>query len=245
MKNRPRYWLVVPAAGIGQRMQSSLPKQYLQIRQRPVIDITLSRLLDGDLFAGCVVALHADDRWWATTDSCRDARIVTCTGGSARQDSVSAALALLSQRASPDDWVLVHDVARPCLAQTDLHRLITEVSGHPVGGLLASPVTDTLKRATSDQQVDATVDRHDLWRALTPQMFRLGALRSALRAAADAGVPVTDEASAIEHTGKRPALIQGRSDNLKITWPGDLAIAELVLDRLAAGNQPDTGEALS
>lgn len=242
--SNPRYWLVVPAAGTGQRMQSSLPKQYLHIRQRCVIDITLSRLLDSRLFAGCVVALNADDRWWATTESCHDDRIVTCTGGSARQDSVIAALGVLGQRALPDDWVLVHDVARPCLALTDLQRLMTELSGHPVGGLLATPVTDTLKRSTSDQQVEETVDRHGLWRALTPQMFRMGALQAAMSAAADTGLPVTDEASAIERTGVKPALVEGRADNLKITWPGDLAIAELVLDRLAASSQTDTGESL-
>lgn len=242
--NRERYWLVVPAAGTGQRMQSSLPKQYLRIRQRFVIDITLSRLLASDLFDGCMVALDADDRWWPTTDSSHDCRIETCTGGFARQDSVSAALRALSQHASQEDWVLVHDVARPCLALNDLRRLISELSDHPVGGLLATPVTDTLKRATPDQQVDVTVDRHDLWRALTPQMFRLRPLQSALSAAATGGVPVTDEASAIERMGAMPALVEGRADNFKITWPGDLAIAELVLDQLARGFQADTGESL-
>ncbi len=242
--NRSQHWLVVPAAGTGRRMKSSLPKQYLRIRQRFVIDITLSRLLDSRLFDGCVVALHADDHWWTTTDSCQDDRIKTCSGGAARQDSVSAALRVVSQHASPEDWVLVHDVARPCLTMHDLQRLISTLSGHPVGGLLATPVTDTLKRATPDQQVEATVDRHDLWRALTPQMFRLGALQSALSAAAVSGLPVTDEASAIERTGVQPALVEGRADNLKITWPGDLAIAELVLDQLADPARADTGELL-
>ena len=222
-------------------MQSPLPKQYLRIGQSPVIDITLSRLLESDLFTGCMVALHADDKWWATTGSAADARVDSCVGGAARQNSVLAALNALSPRAAPDDWVLVHDVARPCLARKDLQSLVNTLSGHPVGGLLATPVTDTLKRAGSDQAVVETVDRHDLWRALTPQMFRFGSLRSALTAAICDAAPVTDEASAIERTGVHPILIEGRADNLKITWPADLALAELILDQLAEESACQSG----
>ncbi|MDX1636141.1 MAG: 2-C-methyl-D-erythritol 4-phosphate cytidylyltransferase, partial [Marinobacter sp.] len=142
-----RYWLVIPAAGIGQRMQTGRPKQYLTLSNRFLLDVTLSRLLAAMDFAGCQVALHPDDRWWSQTDAARDGRIDTCAGGAERSDSVLLALEALAHRAGPEDWVLVHDVARPCLSQQDLHNLVQSLADHPVGGLLACPVSDTLKQA--------------------------------------------------------------------------------------------------
>lgn len=232
--NKPKHWLVVPAAGIGTRMKSELPKQYLTLGHRYLLDITLSRILDQLDFAGCMVPLNARDRWWQDTEASGDDRIQTCTGGEERVHSVLSALHALQEQAQPDDWVLVHDAARPCLHSGDLSRLLTALSDHPVGGLLAAPVTDTLKQADSGEpaRVDTTIDRRHLWRALTPQMFRFGALTRALEQCLSRGYTVTDESSALEMMGDRPVLIEGRPDNIKITVPSDLELASFILERL-------------
>ncbi|MFO7994017.1 MAG: 2-C-methyl-D-erythritol 4-phosphate cytidylyltransferase [Marinobacter sp.] len=230
--SKPRYWLIVPAAGSGQRMKADCPKQYLRLNQRFIIDITLTRLLDNAVFSGCMVATGPNDRWWSETRASKDRRINTCIGGAERAESVLAALDALSDRASDEDWVLVHDAARPCLDPDDLVRLISELADHPVGGLLATPVADTLKRTGPGRHdVEATVDRRNLWRALTPQMFRFLALKQALESAIDSGYPVTDEASAIEFAGQIPCIVEGRPDNIKITVPADLALAGFILER--------------
>ena len=231
--SKPRYWLIVPAAGSGQRMEADCPKQYLRLDHQYILDITLSRLLDNADFSGCVVAIRADDPWWPETAASSDARIESCAGGAERADSVLSALEALASRADDDDWVLVHDAARPCLHPNDLERLLTQLQDHPVGGLLATPVADTLKLVASDSnQVETTIDRRHLWRALTPQMFRCGALRMALKAAIASGYPVTDEASAMEYAGNVPCIVEGRPDNIKITVPADLALAGFILSRL-------------
>ncbi|MDC0663892.1 2-C-methyl-D-erythritol 4-phosphate cytidylyltransferase [Marinobacter sp. SS21] len=237
--NKPRFWLVIPAAGIGQRMQAGCPKQYLRIRGRYILDITVSRLLafanfvDCADFAGCMIALHPDDECWANTETSGDRRVSSCTGGRERADSVQAALQALSGRADAGDWVLVHDVARPCVSREDLHRLLSSLADHPTGGLLAAPVTDTLKRVRrGGTNVDGTEDRSGLWRALTPQMFRYEALSRALRQAEANHQPVTDEASAMEMAGSTPQVVEGRPDNIKITVPADLALAEFILGQL-------------
>ncbi|MCL7945261.1 2-C-methyl-D-erythritol 4-phosphate cytidylyltransferase [Marinobacter sp. ATCH36] len=230
--SKPRYWLIVPAGGSGKRMKADCPKQYLRLSQRFVVDITLSSLLDNAAFAGCVVATGPNDQWWRETDASKDGRINTCIGGAERSESVLAALEALADRARDDDWVLVHDAARPCLHPDDLMRLLTELKDHPVGGFLATPVTDTLKRTgPGSHEVEATIDRSDLWRALTPQMFRFLALKQALESAIDSGYPVTDEASAIEFAGQAPCIVEGRPDNIKITVPADLALAGFILKR--------------
>lgn len=230
----PRFWLIVPAAGIGQRMQAECPKQYLRIDRRFILDITLSRTLDSASFDGCMVALHPDDRWWANTEASSDSRIQTCRGGVERADSVLAALRTLAPQADADDWVLVHDAARPCLHRDDLIRLITSLQNHNVGGLLASPVADTLKKGNraTPPEVQETVDRSALWRALTPQMFRYAKLVNALELAAENAQPVTDESSAMEFSGNMPVLVEGRPDNIKVTVPADLALAGFILSQL-------------
>jgi 2-C-methyl-D-erythritol 4-phosphate cytidylyltransferase len=231
---KPSLWLVVPAAGIGQRMKAECPKQYLKINNRFILDITLSRLLDNAPFKGCMVPLNPADHWWPDSESAKDDRIQTCTGGKERADSVLSALHALAEQAEDSDWVLVHDAARPCLHGHDLSNLIDTLSDHPVGGLLAAPMADTLKLAGGGVQpeVEETVDRSRLWRALTPQMFRFGALRAALESCLENHQPVTDESSAMEFSGKMPVLVEGRPDNLKITVPSDLALAEFILGRL-------------
>ena len=229
----PRLWLIVPAAGIGQRMQADHPKQYLRIDQRCILDITLSRLMDSSPFAGCMVPLHPADHWWPETEASRDSRIQTCAGGSERACSVLSALHALAEQVADDDWILVHDAARPCIHARDLANLVDRLFTHPVGGLLASPVADTLKKAGQGElpEVSETVDRSGLWRALTPQMFRYRLLVESLESALAEGLSITDESSAIEFSGNMPVLVEGRPDNLKITVPADLALAGFILSR--------------
>lgn len=230
---KPKLWLIVPAAGIGQRMQAECPKQYLRINNRFILDITLSRLLDSGLFAGCMVPLSAEDQWWESTDASKDDRIQTCSGGAERANSVLSALQALSGQADANDWVLVHDAARPCVHSADLANFVSTLADHSVGGLLATPVTDTIKKASSAllPEVARTVDRSQLWRALTPQMFRYAMLMSVLEQALKVGHPVTDESSAMEFSGNMPVLVEGRPDNIKITVPADLELARFILSR--------------
>lgn len=215
-------------------MGSVLPKQYLSLAGRPVVSHAVTALLDHPAIDGLVVAISADDEWWPTVPIDRTKPLLVATGGAERCHSVLNGLLALRERLKPDDWVLVHDAARPCLAREDLERLLTELADDPVGGLLAVPVRDTLKQADRADRVAATVDRSRLWHALTPQMFRLGLLHEALDAALARGLLVTDEAAAMEAAGFAPRLIEGRADNLKITRPEDLALAEFYLARRAA-----------
>tara|TARA_R110000823_G_scaffold304193_3_gene425777 strand:+ start:4336 stop:4983 length:648 start_codon:yes stop_codon:yes gene_type:complete len=214
-------------------MQADHPKQYLRIDQRCILDITLSRLMDSAPFAGCMVPLHPADHWWPETEASRDSRIQTCAGGSERACSVLSALHALAEQVADDDWILVHDAARPCIHARDLANLVDRLFTHPVGGLLASPVADTLKKAGQGElpEVSETVDRSGLWRALTPQMFRYRLLVESLESALAEGLSITDESSAIEFSGNMPVLVEGRPDNLKITVPADLALAGFILSR--------------
>lgn len=219
----PSFWVVIPAAGIGSRMRADRPKQYLQVAGQSILEHTLQRFLDHPQLKGLAVSLAVDDRYWPELSCSRDPRILRAQGGRERADSVLNALQRLAAAgAEPGDWVLVHDAARPNLSAGDLERLLATLADDPVGGLLAVPARDTLKRSSSQGRVDSTVDRSVIWHAYTPQMFRLGMLSDALADALAAGVPVTDESSAMEWAGHSPALVQGRADNLKVTSPEDL-----------------------
>jgi 2-C-methyl-D-erythritol 4-phosphate cytidylyltransferase len=210
-------------------MAAAVPKQYLPLAGRTVIEWSLAPFLQRERTSGIVVVLAEADQRWLQTDLAGHEKIITTTGGAERMDSVLAGLKALETRAAGGDWVLVHDAARPCLAGADLDRLITELSNDEVGGLLAAPVVDTLKRADEQQRIDQTVPREKLWRALTPQMFRFELLRRALQSAVENCVAVTDEAQAVEALGLRPKLIAGDADNIKITLPEDLPRAERIL----------------
>ena len=224
-------WAVVPAAGRGTRFGGEVPKQYLQVGGRPLLAYTLDALLAHPAVAGVVVALAADDPWWPGWSDHAGKPVLTCTGGASRAASVLAAMAALPESVRADDFVLVHDAARPNLAPADLDRLLEQGRSDPVGAILAAPVRDTLKRAGDDGGIDRTEPRERLWRALTPQLFRRLQLSRALQAAADAGVEVTDEAMALERQGARPLLVEGREDNFKVTTPADLARFEFELSR--------------
>ncbi len=230
--DQTRCWAVIPAAGVGSRMQADRPKQYLPLLGCTVIEQTLQRLLAHPRIGGSVVAISSDDGWWSEVKIETDRPLWVAEGGDERCHSVLNALQTLSAHASNRDWVLVHDAARPCLRSEDIDELIRRCESHPVGGLLAVPVKDTLKRADAAQTVQETVDRNRLWHAQTPQMFRLGELRDALQQALAANALVTDEASAMERAGHAPLLVEGHADNIKITHPEDLALAELYLKYL-------------
>ncbi|HWK52344.1 MAG TPA: 2-C-methyl-D-erythritol 4-phosphate cytidylyltransferase [Steroidobacter sp.] len=225
-----RFWVVVPAAGSARRMGAAVPKQYLPLAGRTVIEWSLAPFLAHVRTAAVVVVLAEQDQHWSQTTLARDSKIATTSGGAERMDSVLAGLRALQDRAAPDDWVLVHDAARPCLSGTDLDRLLTELNDNAVGGLLAAPVVDTLKRADDSGRVSQTVPREKLWRALTPQMFRRDLLQRALQSARTKGLAVTDEAQAVEALGLQPKLVAGDADNIKITLPEDLPRAERILN---------------
>jgi 2-C-methyl-D-erythritol 4-phosphate cytidylyltransferase len=233
--NLPSIWAVVPAAGIGRRMETDIPKQYLSLAGSTVLEHTLSRLLSAEQISGLVVSLNANDECWNTVQLCSDKPVLRCDGGSQRYDSVLNALEALGQHSDFDencDWVLVHDAVRPCVSLSDITVLIETVGSNESGGLLATPVSDTVKRQGIDQTVQATIERKGLWQALTPQLFPYCILKDALLNAINEGVEVTDESSAMEHMGYKPLLIQGSVSNIKITRPGDLRMAELYLAEL-------------
>ncbi len=233
MSEQPRHWVVIPAAGAGRRFGGPVPKQYLALGGRQVIDYSIAAFIDHPLIAGCVLALSPEDAWWPESAYADHPALQRVAGGTERSDSVANALAHLVTHAADEDWVLVHDAARPCLTRADLDRLLAALREEPVGALLAVPVHDTVKcaEAASGLRVERTLPRQQLWRAYTPQAFRLGQLRQALAQCQAHGLAITDEASAIEQLGLRPRLVEGRVDNIKITRPEDLPLAHFFLQQ--------------
>jgi len=226
-------WAVVPAAGRGTRFGAPVPKQYLQAGGQILLAHALDALLAHPAVAGALVVIGADDADWPGWTTHAGKPILTCSGGETRAGSVLAGLQALPASVRPDEFVLVHDAARPNLSQADLGRLLETGRADPVGAILAAPVRDTLKRAGDDGGIDGTEPRERLWRALTPQLFRRHQLARALADAAAAGVTVTDEAMAMERLGHRPLLVEGSEDNFKVTTPADLDRFEFILSRRA------------
>ena len=222
---------VLPAAGIGARMGGDLPKQYQVIAGATLLEHSLGALLACPGIATVVVALHPEDQRAQAIALLQDPRVRCAVGGAERSDSVLAGLELLAALAGPEDWVLVHDAARPCVQASDITRLMDAVLASGTGGLLAQPIVDTVKQAREDGTVAGTLDRSRLWRAQTPQMFRLQALREALLATQSGEVGVTDEAAAMEAVGHTVQLVPGSPGNLKVTVPADLELAAWYLER--------------
>lgn len=218
---------IVPAAGVGQRMRADRPKQYLKLHGKSIVEHSIERLLSHPQITQVVVALSAQDHYFSSLAIAQHPKVSTVVGGQERADSVLNAARYVHEIA-PTAWVLVHDAARPCITHSDISALIAKALAHPVGAILATPVRDTLKRA-KDQHSVCTVDRQNLWQALTPQMFPVTTLVAALTQALADNQPITDEASAFEYRGQAPALVTGRADNIKITQPEDLAFAEFYL----------------
>ena len=232
-------WAVVPAAGIGSRLGAALPKQYLAVDGEPLIAHALRALLSHPAVSGVVVALAAGDAHWPGWTELQGKPVATCTGGASRAESVLAGLAALPHSVRADDFVLVHDAARPNLSQADLQQLLERGRADPVGAILAAPVRDTLKLAGADGGIDGTQPREKLWRALTPQLFRRLQLTRALQSARDAGIDVTDESMAMERQGHRPLLVEGSDDNFKVTTMADLEYFRYL--RFVAASAAPTG----
>ncbi len=230
MPNTPRIFAIIPAAGQGTRMGDALPKQYLPLAGRPMMFHSLEALAAVGRIDHVIAVLSPLDRHWGAHDwSAFPEKIEALfAGGATRGRSVANALELLETRAQPDDWVLVHDAARPCIAKALVEQFLDEIDDDPVGGLLAMPLADTLKRAEPAlMRVAETIPRDGLWRAQTPQMFRYAVLRRALERLPDA----TDEAQAVEALGQMPRVVQGENANIKVTFAEDLPIAEMILAR--------------
>jgi 2-C-methyl-D-erythritol 4-phosphate cytidylyltransferase len=222
-------WAVVPSAGRGARFGGDVPKQYLEVAGEPLLAHALHALLAHPALEGVVVVLAAGDAHWPGWSEFDGKPVLTCIGGETRADSVLAGLAALPGSVRPDDFVLVHDAARPNLSLPDLEQLLERGRNDPVGAILAAPVRDTLKLAGDDGGIDATQPRERLWRALTPQLFRRLQLTRALEAAQREGIDVTDESMAMERQGARPLLVEGSADNIKVTTPSDLAMIACML----------------
>ena len=228
-------WAIVPAAGIGKRMQSDVPKQYLPLNGRPVLEHTINTLLKNKNINGLVIALRPDDAYFSDIKINSNKPVLRAAGGIERADSVLNALTTLFQHNQFDannDWVMVHDAVRACLKQQDIDRLVNEVAEDKNGGLLALPVRDTMKRQNvgkSIATVAKTIKRENLWHALTPQYFHAASLKNALEKTQLEDKEITDESSAMEFVGFSPRLVHGYEDNIKITRPDDLRLASLFL----------------
>jgi 2-C-methyl-D-erythritol 4-phosphate cytidylyltransferase len=226
----PKVFAIVPAAGQGTRIGDAVPKQYLPIAGKPMMFHSIEVLAAVPRIASVCVVLSPLDRHWGAHDwsALSDKVEPVFAGGAHRADSVRNAIARLGERISPDDWILVHDAARPCIAKELVEQFLDEIGDDPVGGLLAMPLADTLKRADEIQRVSTTIPREHLWRAQTPQMFRASLLRKGLAARPEA----TDEAQAVESVGhSAPRLVQGENSNIKVTFAEDLVLAGMILQR--------------
>ena len=222
-------WAVVPAAGVGRRMGADVPKQYLRLGKRCVLEHTISRLRGHQAVRGVVVAVALDDAYFSTLALA--AQVERVAGGAERADSVLNAVEYLCERGRGADWAMVHDAVRPCVHPDDLNRLVDHIGSNEHGVILAAPVRDTMKRV-ENARITMTVARDNLWHALTPQLFPVRALRDALLDARAGGVSVTDEAQAMERVDQAPFVVQGRADNIKITCAEDLELAALFIARM-------------
>ena len=226
-----KIWAILPAAGIGRRMAATIPKQYLQLNGLAVIEHSLKLLSSLPVLTQITVVVHPEDKFWADIElGCFASEIVTVIGGDERGQSVMNGLRSLD--AGPDDWVLVHDAVRPCASLSDINRLIKEIitpNTPCCGGILATPISDTIKRVNQANEIEGTVERDKLWSALTPQLFLFRQLIEAMESAITQGFLITDEASAMEHLGYPVKVVQGSSHNIKITHQADLALAEMIL----------------
>ena len=212
-------------------MATAIPKQYIKLHGKEVLAWTLEVLTSLDFLEKIVLVLHPDDNYFSEKMSADFPDVLQVEGGEERQHSVSNGLNFLKTLASDDDWILVHDAARPCVKAEDIHKLINELEDNPVGGILASRVRDTLKQADNSLMVKSTLDRNDYWLAATPQLFRFKLLLDALNSVKASNQIATDEAAAIEALGLPVKLVEGHRDNIKITSSEDLALAEFLLEQ--------------
>ena len=233
--------VIVPAAGVGKRMLASCPKQYLKINDETILEHTVQRLLSHKKISKIILALSDDDDYFLQTTLVNNPNVFRVSGGEERVDSVLNGLLEVDNQKFP--WVLVHDAARPCVTHQDIDQLIEQCLSQNAGGLLASPVVDTIKqcqRVGSVPEVSSTIDRSQLWHALTPQMYKTSELKQAIEQAQSKGMPITDESSAIEHAGLPSLLVSASRENIKITQPEDLALAAFYLEQQRMNKEENT-----
>jgi len=232
MSDSSKYWVVIPAAGVGSRMGVDKPKQYISINNKTIIEHTIDCFIHREEIEKIIVAISEEDEFWPTLSISKHKKIVTAPGGEERYQSVLNSLQALVGKVENNDWVMVHDAARPCLNQSAIDRLIIELRTHDVGGILAMPCRDTMKRANDIGEIDKTVERDSLWHAQTPQMFKYGKLLSAIEDALKNNVVVTDESMAMERLGYKPILVHGHQENMKLTHKDDLESLKTYLERV-------------
>ncbi|PCH85964.1 MAG: 2-C-methyl-D-erythritol 4-phosphate cytidylyltransferase [Piscirickettsiaceae bacterium] len=221
---------IVPAAGVGKRMQTDIPKQYLPFRSVTILEHTLSRLLSCPFIKKIILVISKDDVYWPLSSYYGDSRVIQVEGGAERADSVFNGLVMAEELFGKESWALVHDAARPCVMASDVERLANKSASTHQGSILAAPIHDTIKQTLSTGSIK-TLDRTTLWRALTPQLFQINALKNALINAKQQGKLVTDEASAIEMNGGVVELVEGRTDNIKVTTLSDLSLANYFVEQ--------------
>ena len=228
--NKDKYFLVVPASGIGQRMNSTIPKQYIILENGlTILDQCLNTILSNELISGFIVALDKKDSHFKSSDFAKDPKLISiATGGKERFHSVLNALNTLDQTAKPNDWVLVHDAVRPCIRKEDINKLIEEVADDKVGGILANRIVDTVKQKNNGELV-STIDRQKLYIAQTPQMFRYAILKDSIEKAIESNMHITDESEALENLNYSIRIVEGSSSNIKITTQEDIHLANYFL----------------
>ena len=223
-------WVILPAAGVGARMGSEYPKQYLPLKDKAIIEWTLELFLAMENVAGVIVSVRSDDQRWLQSRYSHHSRVVTVRGGQERSDSVLSAVNWVYEHQSRNAWVMIHDVVRPCVRSEDLQRLQSHCLTTLRPAILAVPVSDTIKKVDGDLIVD-TVERSHLWQAQTPQMFPVEPLKQAFERVVQGGVVVTDDASVMEFVGADIDIVRGHRDNIKVTTPEDLELVEMILER--------------
>ena len=228
--NKDKYFLVVPASGIGQRMNSTIPKQYIVLENGlTILDQCLNTILSNELISGFIVALDTKDSYFKSSDFAKDPKLISiANGGKERFHSVLNALNALDQTAKPNDWVLVHDAVRPCIRKEDINKLIEELADDKVGGILANRIVDTVKQKNNGGLV-STIDRQKLYIAQTPQMFRYAILKDSIKKAIENNVHITDESEALESLNYSIRIVEGSSSNIKITTQEDIHLANYFL----------------
>ena len=230
MSNNNRLWVVIPAAGIGKRMGVDIPKQYITVCDKAIIEHTVEKFTSRNDLQGILVALSNSDQHWSTLELSKNNKITTVTGGEERYKSVYNALCSLKNKADDDDWFLVHDAVRPCITTFEIDQFIADLDHlNGIGGILALPCFETMKKANTNHEIEETIDRKFIWHAQTPQMFRYKKLFLAIEKIMNENIFITDEAMAMELAGYKPMLIQGTHSNIKITDQNDLKYLESFL----------------
>lgn len=229
LSHKEKVWVVIPAAGIGSRMQSDTPKQYLEIGGKTILEHSINRFLQHSAIHKVIVAIHPKDNHWSKLKIANNPKVVTVTGGKERADSVQNGLQEILKLGGHKDWVMVHDAARPCLESQHIDDLLKAKATSPDGAILAIPSVDTVKVSNPQQSIEKTIPRETIWLAQTPQFFEVEPLADAIVKSFDKGLSITDEASAMENLGYHPSLVIGSRKNIKITEPEDMLLASIWL----------------